>query len=53
MDSNFGAVRNLFWIAASKVQRSQRSSRDFSKVNGHEAVKADEQAVDRLPKESF
>jgi hypothetical protein len=40
-------------IAASKEQRSRRSSPDFSNDIGHEAVKAEEQAVDFLPNESI
>jgi hypothetical protein len=51
MYNNLDDVHDLFVIAASKEQRSQPSSRDFSKVIGHEAAKAEGQAVDRLPKE--
>jgi hypothetical protein len=43
----------VFLIAVSKEQISGRRSHDFSKAIGHEAVKAEEQAVDRLPKESI
>jgi hypothetical protein len=38
---------------ASKEHTASRSFHDFSKVIGRKTVKAEEQAVDRLPKESI
>jgi hypothetical protein len=53
MYSNFDDVQNLFWIAALKEHTAPRSFHNFSKVIGRKAVKAEEQAVDRLPNESI
>jgi hypothetical protein len=46
MYSNFDDVLDLFFIAASKEQISQRSSHDCSKVIRHEARKGEEQPAD-------
>jgi hypothetical protein len=53
MYSNFDDLPDLFFIAASKEQRSRQSSNGFSKVIRNEAINAEEQTVDCLPKESI
>jgi hypothetical protein len=52
MYGNFDDIHNLFLIAASKEQRPQRSSPDFSTVIGHQTVKAEKQAGNACQKNS-